>query len=109
MYYSGDRKKNVADIKERSQDNGDTMRQWRLLAHKEGTPHPNASRGEKHRNEEDCFSEIGVRYVGLVVVCDRLPGPLRTTVPHLHIVELGLEPFYRAVGNFQVLVRRDPE
>jgi len=65
------------------------MRQWRLLAHKEGTPHPNASRGEKHRNEEDCFSEIGVRYVGLVVVCDRLPGPLRTTVPHLHIVELG--------------------
>jgi len=44
------------------------MRQWRLLAHKEGTPHPNASRGEEQRNEEDCCAEIGVRYVGLCVV-----------------------------------------
>jgi len=40
--------------------------------------------------------------VGLV--CGGLPGPLRTTVPHLHIVELGFEPFYGAVGNFQILV-----
>ena len=38
------------------------------------------------------------------MVCDRLPGPLGTTVPHLHIVELGFERFYRAVGNFQILV-----
>ena len=78
------------------------MRQWRLLAHKEGTPHPNASRREKHINEEDCYAEIGVRYVSLVR--GRLPGPLGTTVPHLHIVELGFECLYRAVGNFQILV-----
>lgn len=34
----------------------------------------------------------------------RLSGPLGTTVSHLHIVELGFERFYGAVGNFQILV-----
>jgi hypothetical protein len=38
------------------------------------------------------------------VVCGCLPGPLGTTVPHLHVVELGFEPFYGAVGNLQILV-----
>jgi hypothetical protein len=76
-------------------DNGDYLR-------KEGTPHPNASKREEYRNEEDCFAEIGVRYGP--VLCGRLSGPLGTTVPHLHIVELGFECFYRAVGNFQIFV-----
>jgi hypothetical protein len=75
----------------------------RLLACKEGTPYPNASRGEEHRNEEDCFAEVGVRDVDLVV-CGDLLGPLGTTVPHPHIVELGFKRFYGAVGNFQILV-----
>jgi len=44
--------------------------------------------GGEHRNEEDSFAEIRVRCVDLVV-CGHLPGPLGTTVPHLHIVELG--------------------
>ena len=79
------------------------MRKWTLLARKEGTPHPNASREDEYRNEEDCFAEIGVRYVDLVVY-DRLPGPLGTTVSHLHVVEIGFECFYGAVGNLQVLV-----
>lgn len=80
------------------------MRQWRLLAHKDGTPHPNASRGEERRNEEDCFAEIEVRYMSYLVLSGPLPGPLGTTVPHLHIVELSFERFYGAMGNFQILV-----
>jgi hypothetical protein len=66
-------------------------------------PHPNESKGEEHRNEEECFAEVGVCDVD-PVVCGDLPGPLGTTVPHLHIVKLGFKCFYGAVGNFQILV-----